>query len=40
VPRGVPEAQRARLEAIAAKPIACAQKEFLARFQDLSQDEA
>jgi 5'-deoxynucleotidase YfbR-like HD superfamily hydrolase len=40
VPRGVPETLRLRLEAIAAKPIACAQKEFLARFQDLSQDEA
>jgi 5'-nucleotidase len=37
VPRGVPDALRGRLEAIAAKPIAFAQKEFLLRFQELSQ---
>jgi 5'-deoxynucleotidase YfbR-like HD superfamily hydrolase len=38
VPRGVPEVLRGRLETIAAKPIAFAQKEFLLRFQDLSRD--
>jgi len=38
VPRGVPDALRGRLEAVAAKPIAFAQKEFLLRFHELSQD--
>ena len=38
VPRGVPDDLRRRLEAIDAKAIGFAQAEFLARFQDLSQD--
>jgi uncharacterized protein len=37
VPRGVPEALRARLESLDAVPIAIAQAEFLARFEALSQ---
>ncbi|HEU0158956.1 MAG TPA: HD domain-containing protein, partial [Hyphomicrobiaceae bacterium] len=40
VPRGVPDNLRQRLAALAAKPIASAQQEFLVRFQDLSQGEA
>jgi 5'-deoxynucleotidase YfbR-like HD superfamily hydrolase len=39
MPRGLPDRLRQRLEAIDAKPIGFAQAEFLARFQDLSQDE-
>jgi uncharacterized protein len=38
IPRGVPDTLRGRLEAVAAKPIAFAQKEFLLRFHELSQD--
>ena len=40
VPRGVPEPLRQRLEALDAVPIAAAQAEFLARFEELSQDLA
>jgi hypothetical protein len=38
VPRGVPDALRAGLETIAAKPVGLAQKEFLERFQELAQE--
>jgi 5'-deoxynucleotidase YfbR-like HD superfamily hydrolase len=38
VPRGVPEALRARLESLDAVPIALAQAQFLARFEALSHE--
>jgi 5'-deoxynucleotidase YfbR-like HD superfamily hydrolase len=38
VPRGVPEPLRQRLQALDAVPIAEAQAEFLARFEELSRD--
>jgi len=40
IPRGVPDALRRRLEAIAPTSIASAQQAFLARFQELSRGEA
>jgi 5'-deoxynucleotidase YfbR-like HD superfamily hydrolase len=38
VPRGVPEALHERLVALDAVPVAAAQAEFLARFEELSKD--
>ena len=38
MPRGVPASLRQRLEDLDPMPIAAAQAEFLARFQELSHD--